>query len=151
MFICSIKMSRKRLALAGAAVLLAVLVGVGFALAGKNAPRREGGDNTARLAFLSSYGWTAEEEPVETAEVAIPAAFGEVYEAYNALQLSQGFDLIPYKGRMAARYTYHITNYPDQPEMRANLLVCDGQIIGGDLSLPQIDGFICNFAGEPYS
>ena len=151
MFICSIKMSRKKLALAGAAILLAVLIGVGFAFAKKNAPDRPGGDDAARLAFLSSFGWTAAASPEESVQVAIPAEFDQIYENYNALQFSQGFDLTPYRGQTVERYTYQVLNYPDQPEMRASLLICNGRIIGGDLHLPQLDGFMCNFKGEPVS
>ena len=150
MFICSVKMSKRRLALAGAAILLAILIGVGVALSSKAEPQRDGGDNAARVAFLASFGWSGPEEPVETAEVTIPAEFGEVYENYNRLQLSQGFDLTPYKGKTAVRYTYTITNYPEQEDMQAHLLVCENRIIGGDISSPRLDGFMCGFSGEPF-
>ena len=32
--------------------------------------------------------------------------------------------------------------------MRATLLVCEGNIIGGDLSSAALDGFLCNFYGD---
>ena len=151
MFICSVKMSKRRLALAGAAILLAILIGVGVALSGKAEPQHDGGDNAARVAFLASFGWSGPEEPAETAEVAIPAEFGQVYENYNRLQQSQGFDLTPYKGKTATRYTYTITNFPEQEDMQAHLLVYENRIIGGDLSSPRLDGFMCGFAGEPFA
>ena len=150
MFICSVKMSKRKLAVAGAAVLLAILIGVGFALSSKGQPERDGGDNAARVAFLASYGWTGPEEPVETAEVAIPSEFGEVYENYNRLQTSQGFDLTPYKGKTALRYTYDISNFTGQEDVQAHLLVCEGRIIGGDLASPRLDGFMCGLSGEPF-
>ncbi len=151
MFICSVKMSKRKLILIGAAILLAILIAVGASFAGRSAPDYAGGDNAARAAFLSSFGWTGSEEPVEEAEVAIPAEFTDVYKGYNALQQSQGFDLTPYKGETVLRYTYNISNYEGQPDMQAHILVYDGRIIGGDLCSPQLDGVMCGFSGEPWS
>ncbi len=49
-----------------------------------------------RIAFLSQYGWSVEEEPLEVKEIIIPAEFDDVYEKYNAIQKEQGFDLTAY-------------------------------------------------------
>lgn len=49
-----------------------------------------------RIAFLSQYGWSVEEEPLEVKEIIIPAEFDDVYEKYNAIQKEQGFDLMSY-------------------------------------------------------
>ncbi len=87
---------------------------------------------------LVNMGYAAEREPAETAEIEIPREWGAVYERYNALQKQGGFDLSPYKGRRCVRYTYEI------PAIfaRGNVLVCDGEIIGGDICSITIDGIM---------
>ena len=90
-----------------------------------------------RVAFLSQFGWSFDEDPVEVAEVIIPPEFDEVYEKYNEIQKAQGFDLTKYQGKRVKRWTYAIKNYPgyaaDSGCIHANLLVYEGQVIGGDV------------------
>ena len=106
-------------------------------------------DNAGRIAFLGGFGWQVEEEPHEILEVVIPYEFDAVYEQYNQLQLSQGYDLTRWKGMTAKRYTYRITNYPNtQDEVYANLIVCREQIIAGDVSSLSIHGFMHGLAYE---
>ena len=106
-------------------------------------------DNAGRIAFLSGFGWQVEEEPHEILEIVIPYEFDAVYEQYNQLQLSQGYDLTRWKGMTAKRYTYRITNYPNtQDEVYANLIICREQIIAGDVSSLSIHGFMHGLAYE---
>ncbi|NLA76242.1 MAG: DUF4830 domain-containing protein [Clostridiales bacterium] len=102
-----------------------------------------------RAAFLAQYGWTVNAEPIEVAEIIIPAEFDEVYNEYNKIQLTQQFDLTKYCGKRVKRWTYEITNYPGYTAasgcIRANLLVYDGQIIGGDVCSVELDGFMHGF------
>ncbi|MGN1081279.1 MAG: DUF4830 domain-containing protein, partial [Acutalibacteraceae bacterium] len=65
-----------------------------------------------RMEFLRSYGWEVGEE-TESEQVVIPTVWNDVYEQYNAILLTEGFDLTDYKGVVATRYTYEILNYPD--------------------------------------
>ena len=59
------------------------------------------------------------------------------------MQKEQGFDLEPYKGKAATIYTYHISNYKDNKNVIADLLVADGVLIGADLCDPSAkDGFL---------
>ena len=100
-----------------------------------------------RTAFIKTLGLTCREEPLSVRNVIIPAEFGEVYGAYNELQLSAGFDLSPYKGEDAIVYTYAVTNYPDPDggfysDIRANLIVIGEKIVGGDISSAALDGFM---------
>jgi len=150
-FVLSAKMSRKKLLLfCAGAVLLALL----FLLPGRRGvvpaagtPETAAGDNSQRVAYLKAFGWTVEEEPCEVVEVVIPAEFGEVYGRYNEIQKEQGFDLSDYRGKQVRRYTYIITNYPGKPEnVRANLLVSEGKIIGGDVCSLELDGFLHGFS-----
>ena len=67
----------------------------------------------------------------------------DVYNKYNEIQKKQGLDLAEYKGKTAVMYTYHITNYGDNDNVIANLIVFDGQLIGADLCDTSADnGFL---------
>jgi hypothetical protein len=109
--------------------------------------------DTARCDFLAKYGWQVTTVPKEVQEVTIPSQFNEVYEQYNDLQQSQGFDLRGYQGKNVKRYTYLIHNYPqDVGEVYANVLVYGDKVIGGDVCTARLDGFMHGFemdsAGE---
>lgn len=94
------------------------------------------------LNYIASLGYTAEGSPVEQKEVTIPRTFDAVYEEYNRIQQSCGFDLTAYRGRKVTLYTYAVTNYPNQPDVRCDLLVHRGKVIGGNLYTTAIDGFM---------
>lgn len=99
-----------------------------------------GATNAERIAFINECGWQTEASHCELTEVRIPVDFDEVYEQYNQLQLMQGFDLRPYRAHSVKKYTYLITNYREDgngsavPDIFAELLVEDGEIIGADIS-----------------
>lgn len=57
--------------------------------------------NEQRVALLRDCGWEVIEEPRGEREVQIPEEFDEVYESYNQIQLAQGLDLTPCRGRRA--------------------------------------------------
>ena len=78
------------------------------------------------------------EKPYEVVEFTIPEAFNDVYTRYNNLLKESGYDLSPYKGKTCKRYTYLI---PSQ-NARANIIVYDGKIIGGDISGITLDGIM---------
>lgn len=108
------------------------------------------GRNTVeQIAFLEQFGWTVSSAPVETKTVQIPWEFGDVYTRYNQIQLEQGFDLRLYAGKKVELYQYQVTNYPNFSEtIRANLLIYQGKIIGGDISSVEINGFMHGFLKE---
>lgn len=145
MFIWSTRLSKKKLVLDGVliACVLAAALFLPTLLGAEEAPAALPGEtNAQRVEYLRNCGWEVVEEPVETFQFLLPEKLEEPYASYNDLQLSQGFDLRPYCGRQLARYTYTLTNYPDRPEgVQANLYVCDGQIIGGDIFCPGAGGF----------
>ena len=144
MFIWSTRLSKKKLVLGGVliACVLAAALFLPTLLGAEEAPAALPGEtNAQRVEYLRNCGWEVVEEPVETFQFLLEK-LEEPYASYNDLQLSQGFDLRPYCGRQLARYTYTLTNYPDRPEgVQANLYVCDGQIIGGDIFCPGAGGF----------
>lgn len=98
-----------------------------------------------REAFLRQFGWTVEPDPVSVCELTIPAKFDEVYEGYNRLQLSQGFDLSRLRGETVKQWRYRVTNYPGCGNVYASLLVKDGRVVGGDISSTELSGFMHGF------
>lgn len=108
--------------------------------------KEPGQTNQERLEFLEGFGWQVSQEPEEIVEIQIPEELDTVYEDYNQLQEAQGCNLEKYAGERCKRYSYQVTNYPGQEEnVRANLLVADGKIIGGDICSLELDGFMHGF------
>lgn len=147
--VVSVKANKKRIL---AFLLLAAIV-VGACLFLRGGPEAEqeeilGGTEEQRVAFLQSFGWQVEPQAAETREVMIPAEFSDVYTAYNVMQQAQGFDLKPYAGQVCTQYKYKITNYPEEDEVYATLLVQGDLIIGGDVACGEIDGFMHGFAPD---
>ena len=103
----------------------------------------ESNDNKAKQ-FLARYGWETSNECIDKSVIIIPEPFDLVYENYNALQEEAGLSLIPYQGRHGVRYTYEVVNYPyDVGEaVRANVIIIDGECVGGDICTVSLDGFI---------
>lgn len=79
--------------------------------------------------------------------VTIPEEFGEVYERYNELQKSQGYDLSGYRSREAQVYTFPVISVRGEhtENTEAHVMVCDGKVIGGDISSPALDGGMTGF------
>lgn len=103
--------------------------------------------NEDRIKFLSQFGWEVEPDPIEICEIKIPSKFNEVYENYNSMQKDQGLDLSKYKEQNCTRYTYQVLNYKDAPGgIRANILVFNNKVIGGDICSIEIDGFMHGFS-----
>lgn len=159
MFIYSVKSSKKKLIAIGVCVTVLVAALIYFLLRTGITPSANTGDASVRagneeerIAFLSQYGWDVAEDPVKVEEILIPNEFDDVYTQYNDIQIQQGFDLSNYKGCSAKRWTYTILNYPGadgvQPtdgSIRANLIVYDGSVIGGDVCSVALDGFMHGF------
>ena len=77
-----------------------------------------------------------EKTPYEVVKFTVPESFTPVYERYNSLLEKNGYSLVPYKGKECTRYTYLIPSV----NARANIIVYDGKVIGGDISGITIDG-----------
>ena len=78
------------------------------------------------------------EKPYEVMEFTIPSEFNNVWNNYNNLLRENGYDLAAFKGKRCKRYTYLIPS----EDARANIIVCDGEIIGGDISSITLDGIM---------
>ncbi|MCR4924691.1 MAG: DUF4830 domain-containing protein [Clostridiales bacterium] len=157
MFVVSVKSSKKKitLMLMAMGVLLLIAIGLGVnkmvqstLASGTNS---SASNNEERCAFLSQFGWEVSPEPIEVKEVVIPAEFDEVYNKYNEIQKNQGFDLEKYASMRVKRWTYEVKNYPgyeNSSAIRANLLVYDSMVIGGDISCIELNGFMHGFEKE---
>ena len=98
-------------------------------------------DADERRNFIRVHGFeTAEDYTVKT--VTIPLVWSDVYENYNKLQKSQGYDLSLFKGVTVTQYTYEVKNYPTDEVVLVHLLVYDGVIIGADVMSTAADGFM---------
>lgn len=102
------------------------------------------GRHEGNLDIIHSFGWQVEEKPIALTRVAIPADFDPVYLAYQTIAAEAGFDLTPYLGITAVRYTYRVTNHQDsfKDTIRIHLLVARGTVIAADISSIEGDGFI---------
>lgn len=95
------------------------------------------GDEFYKIVYNMGYTDVCIKE-TEKAEIVLPETFGAVYERYNALQKAGGYDLTDYRGKSCTRYTYEIPS----KNARANILVYNGKIIGGDISSITLDGIM---------
>lgn len=149
--VVSLKANKKRII--AFLVLAVVVAGVCVFLRMDGSDKQEpqevyGESNEERVAYLQSFGWKVEAQAAETREVMIPAEFNDVYTTYNAMQQAQGFDLRPYAGQVCTQYKYRITNYPNETEVFATLLVYGRIVIGGDIACAEAGGFMHGFAPD---
>ncbi len=144
MIVKTFKVRKKGLVICGG-ILIALLVilivcGIVHKATSKTYPMKT---ESERQAFMSEMGWDVSEEYTSCKVVSIPEEFNETYESYNELQKEQGFNLKKYKGEMVEIYTYAVYNYPGNSEnVVINLMVFDGNLIGGDVSCNELDGFM---------
>lgn len=149
MLVMTAKVDKKKMAMIFTAVVLAIAALVLLLSGGSDtAPTVSTGvsDNDSRVDFLKGFGWDVTTSPVESSQVKIPKETSEIFERYNALQKSQGYDLTEYTGKTVMRYVYLINNYPGATEpVYATLLVYKNQIIGGDITDTSAKGKIQGF------
>ena len=120
------------------AAAVGLIIGMIFLFGGNDAaPTATTGmsGNDARVQFLKNFGWEVAQSPVESGQVRIPEKSTAVYDRYNALQKTQGYDLSQYAGKIVMRYVYKITNFPGATDpVYATLLVYKNEVIGGDVT-----------------
>ena len=148
MMVMTAKVDFKKIAI-GLIAAVGVIVALILLLGGDNtAPTVATGisDNDARVQFLKDFGWEVSTSPAESSQVRIPKEQSPVYERYNALQKSQGYDLSQYAGKTVMRYVYKVNNYPGATEpVYATVLVYKNQVIGGDITDTSARGKIQGF------
>ena len=148
MLVMTAKVNKKKIAMILAAVI-ALVVGLIALFGGSDSDPTASTNvtnNDARVAFLKNFGWDVTTSPVESSQVKIPGEASEVFDRYNQLQKSQGYDLSAYAGKTVMRYVYKINNYPNATEpVYATLLVYKNQIIGGDVTDTAAKGVVRGF------
>jgi hypothetical protein len=92
-------------------------------IGGENYPLTVGNDEDI-AAFLNACGY-ADAVCVTDEAITVPKNWNETYEAYQTLQLEQGFDLTPYKGKDARMLVCSIDGGADY----ATVLVSGDRII----------------------
>ena len=145
MLVMTAKVDKKKimLILAAAAALIVALIMLfsGDGTATTAAPSVS--SNDGRVKFLKDFGWEVATSPVESGQVKIPETTTEVFDRYNALQKSQGYDLSQFAGQTVMRYVYKIKNYPNATDpVYATLLIYKGQVIGADITDTSAKGVI---------
>ena len=156
MLIMTTKVDKRKLLIAAVAVvaaiaLLAALGGGDSAPTASMSTAPAADTNDARVKFLTDLGWEVTPSPTESGEIRIPKAGDQVFDRYNELQKSQGYDLNKYAGKKVMRYVYQINNFPDAKEpVYATVLVYKDKIIGGDITDTTPGGRVQGFApSEP--
>lgn len=135
MMVMTAKVDKKKIiiALLGALALLGAIL---LLAGGDSEPTAASlASNDGRVAFLQSLGYEVTTSPVTSGQVRIPETSDQVFEKYNELQKSAGYDLTQYAGKLVMRYVYKVNNYQNATEpVYATLLVYKDAVIGGDVT-----------------
>lgn len=151
MFLLSFTLRRLKAGLCVAlCLLLAVLGGVylvrheALPVSGKTGYDLRAGTEEERARFFLQFSVEIDPESKTVREVVIPQPLDDVYETYNELQLSQGFDLMPYGGKRVKCYSYDVLNAREKDggdgPVHATILVYKGKVIGGDIAEASFKG-----------
>ena len=149
MMVMTTKVDMKKILIVLAAVV-GVIVGLVLLMqgGGESTPTATASlsNNDARVQFLKNFGWEVTTSPKESSQVRIPEETTEVFDRYNALQKSQGYDLSQYAGKTVMRYVYEVNNFPGATEpVYATLLIYKNQVIGGDVTNTAAKGVVQGF------
>ena len=149
MMVMTAKVDMKKIALilgAVAVVIVALILLFGGGDDTQTTSAAPVSNNDARVKFLTDFGWEVTTSPAESSQVRIPEETSEVFDRYNQLQKSQGYDLTTYAGKNVMRFVYKVNNYPGATEpVYATVLVYKNQIIGGDITDTAAGGKVQGF------
>lgn len=96
-----------------------------------------------RQMFLSTLGWETDPASEEVKNITLPDKMDAVLEEYNKLQLTQGYDLLPYLGKDCVQYSYTLTNYDaGGEEVYICIYVHGHRVIAGDIHTNSMTGFM---------
>lgn len=111
------------------------------------APVSAAGQEAQLVQYLAAYGWEVDSSSAVTEEVTLPETFGAAYDSYLACQHACGFALENYAGKTVLRWTCPVTNYPTgEGAVYADLLLLEGEVIGGDIRCAELAGFLQSLA-----
>ena len=148
MLVVHVKNFKRRFvaAAAGAAALAAVILLLAGCLGRDKTGEPQtipAATNEERVAWLKQLGWDVAAQPLETLALQLPEDLAQSHSDYIALQEALGLPFADYGGKTVSRYTYTVNNYPDYAgTVQADLYICDGQIIGGDIIASGENGFV---------
>lgn len=149
MLVMTAKVDKKKIAIIAAAVVAVIAAIVLLCTRKDSTPTIAASavtSNDDRVQFLTNFGWEVVVSPTETSQVRIPSKPSAVFERYNSLQKSQGYDLSEYAGKTVMRYVYKVKNYPGATQpVFATILICNNQVIGGDVTDTAASGYIQGF------
>ena len=122
-------------------IIFTALVIIVFLIVGKIHSARlsalDGSTNAKRINYISRLGYDVDENSVISKNITIPMNFSDVYTEYNKLQKKAGFDLYNHRGKSATVFTYTLL-YKEDAQL--HLIICDGEIIGGDIASVKLNG-----------
>lgn len=124
---------------AAAVFVLALAAAVIFPLSRNGGRRAESAEDVGE--HLVSQGIKAVYQSEKA--ITIPAEFSEVYSRYNDLQRENGFNLLPHRGHSAVLYTFTLSDLSE-----AHVIVCCGEIVGGDISTAALGGEMRGLGNE---
>ena len=96
----------------------------------------DGSTHAKRMVYISGLDLEVDQEGCISKATQIPEKFSDVYLNYNKLQKKGGFDLSEFKGKSVTIYSYPLKN----SDKILTLIVCDGEIIGGDVAETKLGG-----------
>ena len=95
-----------------------------------------------RVLYLTNLGIKVKSEKSEKKQITVPEVFSDIYEEYNDLQKSAGFDLKKYSGKTVTVFTYKIDSNK-RDDLFAHIMVYKDSVIGGDIAaISADDGFM---------
>ncbi|MDD6479144.1 MAG: DUF4830 domain-containing protein [Oscillospiraceae bacterium] len=111
-------------------LILVLTVLIFFRFSGIKNSYKNADTNQNRVLFISSLGYTVDDDYLLTKEIIIPSQFNEEFKKYNSIQKAAGYNLSEYSGFCIQRFTYKIKD----TQTLISLLVYNGEIIGGDIT-----------------
>jgi len=146
MMVMTAKVDMKKISLILGAVAAVIVALILFFGGNEAQPTAAVSGNDARVEFLKSFGWDIAASPTESGQVRIPEETTEVFDRYNQLQKSQGYDLKNFAGKKVMRYVYQVNNFPGATEpVYATVLVYKNEVIGGDVTDTSAGGKVQGF------
>ena len=85
-------------------------------------------DEADITAFISVCGYDTADMISDTV-ITVPKHWNTAYTEYNGMQLAQGFDLTPYKGKSARELVFRLAGSSEY----LYIMLCDGKIIAAHI------------------
>lgn len=165
MFIISYKINKQKIFMIIAIFfILAIILGVSYKLFYKNSIKAVNQptqtvdfekEKEIAKKFIESFGWNVEPNVTETEKFQIPKEFDTLYKKYNQYQKDVGLDISSCKGKNVNRYTFKVLNYNNPKDFKnqqvyADVLLCEGKVIAGDLKTNELNGFMVSLKNHTF-